>query len=77
MSSFRNLLHHHVHIARRGRRIPSGRGSGPSAGRRLEAAGGFDAERYPAAAVEDIELGMRLAAPGGRSRSTPRSGARI
>ena len=45
---------------RRGRPRPSGPGSGRSGARRSSAAGGFDAERFPEAAIEDIELGMRL-----------------
>jgi hypothetical protein len=35
------------------------------------AAGGFDAERYPTASIEDIELGLRLARDGARMRLDP------
>jgi glycosyltransferase involved in cell wall biosynthesis len=66
VSRFRNLLHHHVHQSSAG---PAGTfWSGLGAVRRdaFEAVGGFDAERFAAPAVEDIDLGLRLAAEGGR-----------
>ena len=37
----------------------------------FEAAGGFDAERYPVPSVEDIDLGARLAAAGRRIELDP------
>ena len=40
------------------------------------AAGGFDAERYTEASVEDIELGMRLRRSGASIVLDPWSGAR-
>jgi hypothetical protein len=60
VSAFRNLLHHHVHVSAAG---PAGTfWAGLGAVRRdaFEAVGGFDAERYADASVEDIELGLRL-----------------
>ncbi len=37
----------------------------------FEAVGGFDAERYPYPSIEDVELGVRLAATGARIRLDP------
>lgn len=66
VSRFRNLLHHHVHQRSAG---PAGTfWSGLGAVRRdaFEAVGGFDADRFPMPAVEDIDLGLRLGARGER-----------
>jgi GT2 family glycosyltransferase len=60
VSLFRNLLHHHVHTSSPGPAETFWAGLGAVRREALEAAGGFDAERFPGAAVEDIELGMRL-----------------
>jgi glycosyltransferase involved in cell wall biosynthesis len=66
VSEFRNLLHHDVH--QRGAGPASTFWAGLGAVRRdaFVATGGFDAERYPKPAVEDIDFGMRLAAGGHR-----------
>ncbi|HUP20817.1 MAG TPA: glycosyltransferase family A protein [Gemmatimonadota bacterium] len=71
VSRFRNLLHHWTH--QRGRSEASTFWAGCGAIRRetLEALGGFDAARYPRPSVEDIELGRRLCARGGRVRLDP------
>lgn len=63
VSRFRNLLHHHVHVEGAGPAETFWAGLGAI---RRPAFPGFDAERYPAASVEDVELGLRLAASGGR-----------
>ncbi len=66
ISTFRNLLPHHVHQASAG---PSGSFWAGLGAVRREAfldVGGFDAERYPGPHVEDIDLGMRLADAGHR-----------
>ena len=66
VSVFRNLLHHHVHQTSPGPAGTFWAGLGAvrrEAFRRIE---GFDAERFKAPSVEDIELGMRLTANGGR-----------
>lgn len=71
VSAFRNLLHHHVHTEAAG---PAGTfWAGLGAVRRdaFQAAGGFDAARYRKPSVEDIELGMRLVAAGGRIELDP------
>jgi len=70
VSDFRNLLHHHVH--QQGAGVAKTFWSGLGAIRRdvFLKLGGFDQRRddarFPRASVEDIELGMRLHAQGGR-----------
>jgi glycosyltransferase involved in cell wall biosynthesis len=63
VSRFRNLLHHHVHRESAGPAETFWAGLGAI---RRSAFPGFDAERYPVASVEDVELGLRLAAGGAR-----------
>jgi glycosyltransferase involved in cell wall biosynthesis len=63
VSRFRNLLHHHVHQESAGPAETFWAGLGAI---RRSAFPGFDAERYPAASVEDVELGLRLTAAGAR-----------
>ena len=73
VAAFRNLLHHVVHQRSAGRRAAR---SGPVSARcgatAFDAAGGFDADRYPHPSIEDIELGGRLAAAGADPSSTRR-----
>ncbi len=59
-SRFRNLLHHHVHASSPGEAETFWAGLGAIRRDAFEAVGGFDAESFPLASVEDIELGMRL-----------------
>jgi hypothetical protein len=66
VSRFRNLLHHHVHREGAGHADTFWAGLGAIRRESFLAAGGFDAGRYPAPAVEDVELGLRLTAHGGR-----------
>jgi glycosyltransferase involved in cell wall biosynthesis len=63
VSRFRNLLHHHVHLEGAGPAETFWAGLGAI---RRSAFPGFDAERYRAASVEDVELGLRLSAGGAR-----------
>jgi glycosyltransferase involved in cell wall biosynthesis len=63
VSRFRNLLHHHVHVEGAGPAETFWAGLGAI---RRSAFPGFDAERYPVASVEDVELGLRLSASGAR-----------
>ena len=67
-SQYKNLMHHYVH--QRGREDAFTFWAGLGAVRRdaFLAAGGFDAKRYPRPSIEDIELGGRLLAAGGRIR---------
>jgi GT2 family glycosyltransferase len=71
VSSFRNLLHHYVHQESAGSASTFWAGLGAVRRDVFAAAGGFDAERYPAPAIEDIELGTRLAAAGCRIELDP------
>ena len=64
VSRFRNLLHHHVHQRHAGPATTFWAGLGAIRREPFAAAGGFDAERYPRASIEDVELGTRLAALG-------------
>lgn len=71
VSAFRNLLHHHVHHEGAGVATTFWAGLGAMRRDVFEAAGGFDAERYPVPSVEDIDLGARLAAAGCRMELDP------
>ncbi len=64
VSRFRNLLHHHVHTSSPGPAETFWAGLGAVRRDAFLAAGGFDAERYAAPAIEDIELGVRMRAAG-------------
>jgi hypothetical protein len=71
VSRFRNLLHHHVHVSSAGPVESFWAGLGAVRREAFEAAGGFDADRYPRPAIEDIELGCRLADRGARIELDP------
>jgi GT2 family glycosyltransferase len=71
VSSFRNLLHHYVHQQGAGPAMTFWAGLGAVRREQFEAVGGFDAERYPLPSVEDIDLGVRLAAAGFRIELDP------
>lgn len=75
-SRFRNLLHHHVHVSSPGEAETFWAGLGAVRREAFEAAGGFDAERFPGPSVEDIELGLRLRARGERIVLDPQIGGR-
>ncbi len=66
VSRFRNLLHHHVHARAGGPATTFWAGLGAIRREAFDDIGGFDAWRYPAPCIEDIELGMRLHAAGRR-----------
>jgi GT2 family glycosyltransferase len=65
-SRYRNLLHHHVHAGAAGEAETFWAGLGAIRRDAFDAAGGFDADRFPEPSVEDIELGMRLRRQGAR-----------
>jgi GT2 family glycosyltransferase len=65
VSQFRNLLHHHTHTSHAGSASTFWAGCGAMRRSSFEAIGGFDG-RYTRPSIEDIELGMRLAAAGGQ-----------
>lgn len=71
VSGFRNLLHHFVHQQSGGAATTFWAGLGAVRRDAFLSAGGFDARRYPAPSIEDIELGMRLASRGARMRLDP------
>jgi cellulose synthase/poly-beta-1,6-N-acetylglucosamine synthase-like glycosyltransferase len=66
VSDFRNLLHHHVHQTAAGPASTFWAGLGAVRRNQFEAVGGFDARTFPRPSIEDIDLGMRLIARGGR-----------
>jgi GT2 family glycosyltransferase len=72
VSRFRNLLHHHVHHAGAGPATTFWAGLGALRRDAFLAVGGFDAARFPKAAAEDVELGLRLAGSGARIELDPR-----
>ena len=65
VSQFRNLLHHHTHTSNPGPARTFWAGCGAMRRSRFLALGGFD-RHYDRSSIEDIELGMRLAAAGGK-----------
>jgi GT2 family glycosyltransferase len=71
VSRFRNLLHHHVHVSSPGPATTFWAGLGAIRRSALQATGGFDERRFPRTSIEDIELGTRLCAAGGRVALDP------
>jgi len=70
-SRYRNLLHHHVHAGAAGEAETFWAGLGAVRRDAFAAIGGFDAESFPHASVEDIELGMRLRRHGAKIALDP------
>jgi len=64
-SVFRNLLHHHTHASNPGKAGTFWSSCGAIRTAAFLDVGGFD-EKYTVPSVEDIELGMRMTANGGR-----------
>ena len=71
VSSFRNLLHHHVHQQGGGSVSTFWAGLGAIRREPFLEANGFDERRFTQPSVEDIELGMRLTAGGKKIRLDP------
>ena len=69
-STFRNLLHHHTHVSNPGAAGTFWSGCGAMRTTAFLDVGGFD-EKYAYPSVEDIELGMRVAANGGKILLAP------
>ena len=65
VSQFRNLLHHHTHVSHAGRAASFWSGCGAMRSAVFMDLGGFD-DTYRHPSVEDIELGLRVQAAGGR-----------
>ena len=68
ISQYKNLFHHYIHQTSRETAVTFWAGCGAICRERFLELGGFDAARYPRPAIEDIELGYRLTAVGGRIR---------
>ena len=68
LSQYKNLVHHHYHQTGRGEATTFWAGCGAVRKSAFMTAAGFDASRYPRPSIEDIELGYRLRAAGGRIR---------
>jgi GT2 family glycosyltransferase len=65
VSRFRNLLHHHVHHSCAGRVRSFWAGLGAVRREAFLGADGFDERRFPGRpSIEDVDLGLRLAASG-------------
>ena len=71
VTEYRNLLHHYVHTTGPSDATTFWTGCGAIRKATFERHGGFDEERYDRPAIEDIELGMRVVAGGGRIRLDP------
>jgi len=71
VSTFRNLLHHHIHHGGAGPAETFWTGLGAIRREAFVAVGGFDEARYPHPSVEDIDLGQRLADGGASLRIDP------
>jgi GT2 family glycosyltransferase len=71
VSTFRNLLHHHVHQSNAGPTQTFWTGLGAVRRGAFDAVGGFDAERYRGPSIEDIDLGRRLTERGARIHLDP------
>jgi glycosyltransferase involved in cell wall biosynthesis len=59
-SSFKNLLHHYVHQTSSPDAVTFWAGCGAIRRQAFAGAGGFDADRYRTASIEDIDLGIRM-----------------
>lgn len=70
VSRFRNLLHHHTHVRHAGIAETFWAGCGAMRTSTFLDLGGFDT-RFREPSIEDIELGSRAAAAGGRLRLDP------
>ena len=70
ISQFRNLLHHHTHVAHSGPVDTFWAGCGAIRAANFRSAGGFD-ETYRFPCVEDVELGVRLSQAGARIELDP------
>ena len=68
LSRYKNLVHHHYHQSGSGEATTFWAGCGAVRKSAFLDVGGFDALRYPRPSIEDIELGYRLCAAGGRIR---------
>lgn len=70
VSQFRNLLHHHTHVSHPGRATTFWTGCGAMRTANFLDVGGFDVG-FSCPSIEDIDLGMRVTAAGGRIEIDP------
>ncbi len=70
-SRWKNLQHHYVHSRAPGDAGTFWTGCGAVRREAFEAVGGFDVARFPLPSIEDIDLGYRLRAQGGRIALDP------
>jgi hypothetical protein len=66
VSQYRNLLHHYVHLVNAGEASTFWAGCGAVRRAAFLSVGGFDEQRYRVPSIEDVELGGRLRATGGK-----------
>lgn len=71
VSTFRNLLHHHVHHSSPGPAETFWSGLGAVRRDAFHVVGGFDQARYPHPSIEDVDLGTRMVAGGARIELDP------
>jgi hypothetical protein len=71
VSTFRNLLHHHMHVRSSGLASTFWAGLGAIRADDFFAVGGFDERRFRSPSVEDIDLGLRLHETGRRVTLDP------
>lgn len=71
VSRFRNLLHAHVHASSAGPASTFWAGLGAVRADRFDEVGGFDEALFGGPAIEDVELGARLAGAGARVLCDP------
>jgi GT2 family glycosyltransferase len=72
VSTFRNLLHYHVHQSAAGPATTFWAGLGAIRRADFLKVGGFDERSFPRPSIEDIELGMRLVGQGSRIALDPK-----
>ena len=72
VSQYRNLLHHYVHLTNEGDADTFWAGCGAVRRSAFVSVGMFDEKRFPRPQIEDIELGYRLVAQGGRILLRPK-----
>lgn len=70
VSTFRNLLHHHKHVSHSGRANTFWSGCGAMRSPVFLECGGFD-ESHAHSSIGDLDLGMRVAASGGKIMIVP------
>jgi GT2 family glycosyltransferase len=67
-SQYKNLMHHYIHQISEECAVTFWAGCGAIRRSVFEETGGFDAQKYPRPAIEDIELGLRLTRAGKKIR---------